>query len=122
MDQSYIGTDSTMTTYSLTTGGSGYDPANPPAVTLTTLAGYGSGAIAKATVNASGVLSGIYITNPGKKYVKNVNDYRNDGVTFTTYDSPTGFTGSYTLRPGDIVTQDVYYGTGYNIINQNFGK
>ena len=123
MDQSYIGTDSTMTAINLVSGGFGYDPASPPVVTLTTLAGYGTGAVAKATVNTSGSVSAIYITNAGKKYVKNVNDYKNTGITGFVYDEPSYPDHYYSgVKPGDKVVQDVYYGTGYNILNQNFNK
>jgi hypothetical protein len=126
-----INADSTLSSITISDGGLGYNPTSPPAITITTLGGYGSGAVAKATVNTAGSLSGIYITNPGKKYVKNVNDFRNTGVTGNTYDEPSypvsnpnTFPYDYYsgIKPGDITVQDVYYGTGYQIINQNFGK
>jgi hypothetical protein len=118
-----INADSALTSITLSNPGLGYNPTAPPAITLNTLAGYGSGAVAKATVTTSGSINSIYITLPGKKYVKNVNDFRNTGVTTTTYDNPsipeTYWSG---IKPGDIIVQDVYYGTGYQIMNQNFGK
>lgn len=118
-----INADSTLASITVSTAGLGYNPSAPPAVTLTTLASYGSGAVAKATVTTSGTLSSIYITNPGKKYVKNVNDYRNTGVTGFTYDEPSyPSTNFYGVKPGDIFVQDVYYGTGNQITNQSNGK
>jgi uncharacterized repeat protein (TIGR01451 family) len=47
-------------------GGSGYSQASPPAVTIT---GAGSGAVAAAVVNASGVVTGINVTSAGTGYV-----------------------------------------------------
>jgi hypothetical protein len=118
-----INTDSTLASITLSDAGLGYNPSAPPAVTLTTLAGYGSGAISKVTVNTSGSVANIYITYPGKKYVKNVNDFRNTGVITATYDEPSYPNTSWSgIKPGDIIAQDVYYGTGYQIINQSFGK
>lgn len=118
-----INADSTLGSISISDFGLGYNPTTPPVVTITTLGGYGSGAIAKATVNTSGSVSAVYVTNPGKKYVRNVNDFRNTGVTGTAFDNPsfpnTTFDG---IKPGDITVQDVYYGTGYQILNQNSGK
>jgi hypothetical protein len=120
---SSINADSTVSSISLTSGGSGYNPSAPPAITLTTLGGYGSGAVAKATVNTSGAVSAIYITNPGMKYVKNVNDFRKDGTTGSTYDNPDWPTTSYSgIKPGESIVQDVYYGSGYQILNQSTGK
>jgi hypothetical protein len=118
-----INADSTLSSITLSDGGLGYNPTTPPVVTITTLGGYGSGAIAKAIVNTSGSVSAVYVTNPGKKYVRNVNDFRNTGVTGPTYDLPsfpnTNFDG---IKPGEITVQDVYYGTGSQILNQNSGK
>jgi hypothetical protein len=118
-----INADSTVYSIDVASGGSGYNPDAPPAVTLTTLAGYGSGAVAKATVDISGAVSGIFITNPGMKYVQNVNDYKKSGNTGYARDFPdypnTNYSG---IKPGDIIVQDVYYGTGYQILNQNTGK
>jgi hypothetical protein len=118
-----IYSDSTLHYITVSDAGAGYDQSNPPVITLNTLAGYGSGAVAKATVNTSGSLSGIYITNPGRKFVKNVNDYKNNGTTSSTYDNPDYPDQYYDgVKPGDIIVQDVYYGTGYQILNQNTGK
>ncbi len=117
-----INADSTLRSVSVSDGGAGYNPLVPPAITFTTVAGYGSGATAKATVNSSGSISGIIISNPGSKYVKNVNDFKNDGINYT-YDSPTDPTDFYNgIKAGDVTTQDVYYGTGYQLLNQSTGK
>lgn len=115
--------DSTLGFISILDAGLGYNPTTPPVITLTTLAGYGSGAVAKATVDMAGSISDIFVISPGTKYVKNVNDFRNTGVTIPTYDSPSSPITTYAgLKPGDVTTQDVYYGTGYQILNQSTGK
>ena len=120
---SSINADSTLGSISIYSGGSGYNPDAPPSVTLTTLAGYGSNAVAKVTVNTSGAVSAIYITNPGTKYVQNVNDFRKLGYISTGYDGPSFPTQSYyAIKPGDLIVQDVYYGTGYQVLNQSTGK
>jgi hypothetical protein len=118
-----INIDSTLVYINVVDRGAGYDQSNPPVVTLNILAGYGSGAVAKATVNDSGSLSFVYITNPGRKFVRNVNDYKNNGTTSSTYDNPDYPDQYYDgVKPGDIIVQDVYYGTGYQVLNQNTGK
>ncbi|HEX2922252.1 MAG TPA: hypothetical protein VHO50_13905 [Bacteroidales bacterium] len=114
--------DSTLSSISVFNGGSGYDRTNPPVVTLTTLAGYGSGAVAKATVNANGAVDAIYIINPGKGYVQNVNDFRKTGSTTTVSQNSDNPTVDFNVRPGDVITQDVHYGTGYQVLNQTTGK
>ncbi len=119
-----VNADSTLNSITVASAGSGYNPDAPPVVTLTTLAGYGSGAVAKATVNTSGAVSAIFITNPGVKYVKNVNDFRKDFTVTPTFDYPyyyptTNYNG---VKPGDVNVQDVYYGTGYQVLNQSTGK
>lgn len=120
---SCVNTDGTIASIYLPIAGSGYNPSAPPAVTMNTLAGYGSGAVAKATVTAWGSVAAIYVINPGTQYVRNVNDFRNAGVTTSTFDYPS-FPGVYYngIKPGDMKVQDVYYGTGYQIIDQNTGK
>lgn len=115
--------DSTLNTITINYTGLGYDPANPPVVAITALAGYGSGAVAKATVNISTALSGIQLINTGRKFAQNVNDFRKSGTTSSTADSPSNpNTYYYGIKAGDITVQDVYYGTGYQIINQNQAK
>lgn len=118
-----INTDSTLNSINIIDAGLGYNQTNPPAITLTSLAGYGTGAVVKATVTTAGSLSGTYVTNPGSKYVRNVNDYKKAGVTGATYDNPSyPNTDYYGVKSGDIIVQDVYYGTGYQVLNQNTGK
>jgi hypothetical protein len=119
-----VNVDSTLNSIAVASGGSGYNPDAPPAITLTTLAGYGTGAVAKATVSTSGVVNNtIFITNPGVKYVKNVNDFRKNGTVGSTPDPPDSPITSYTgIKPGDVTVQDVYYGTGYQVLNQSTGK
>jgi hypothetical protein len=120
---SYISVDSTLDAIYIYSAGSGYNPSAPPAVTLTTLGGYGTGATAKVTVAMDGTIDAIYITNPGKKYVNNVNDFRKIGTTSSSPDYPDFPSTSFSnVRPGDVLTRDVYYGTGYQILNQSTGK
>jgi hypothetical protein len=115
--------DSTLLMVDVRSGGLGYSQGNPPEVTLNTLAGYGKEAVAKAIVSSTGRVSDIIITNPGKGYVRNVNDYRKNGCVTNTYDNPSCPNTYYGgIKPGDIIVQDVYYGTGYQILNQNTGK
>jgi hypothetical protein len=118
-----IGADSTLGTVTLSYGGTGYNPIAPPAVTLTTIGGYGSGAVAKAVVNASGVVTSIVVTNPGTRYVQNVNDYRKASIISNNRDyADNPSTYSTGVKPGDVIVQDVYYGTGYQVLNQSTGK
>lgn len=113
-------TDSTLSSLTINNSGYGYDPKVPPTITLTTLGGWGEGAIAKTNVSTSTSLSNVVITNPGKKYVRNVNDWRNNGTTSSSYDNPNyPTTNYYGVNPGDIFVMDVYYGTGYQIVNQS---
>jgi hypothetical protein len=118
-----INSDSTLSSINIDDSGFGFDPSNPPAVTLTSVAGYGTGASAKAIVNTGTTLSGILVANRGKGYVMNINDFRKNGSTSDDYDNPswpnTGFSG---VKPGDVQVQDVYYGTGYMELNKNTGK
>lgn len=114
--------DSSITYITRIDNGLGYAYNTFPDVTITSLGGWGTGATAKATVSTSYSLSSILITNPGKKFVRNVNDYDNSGSTSTRYTDPSYPNTSYTVRPGDVITQDVYYGTGYQVVNQNLTK
>jgi hypothetical protein len=52
-----------------------------------------------------------------------VNDFRNDGTITSTSDSPGTPITSYTgIKSGDVTVQDVYYGTGYQLLNLSTGK
>ncbi len=105
--------DSTLTNITINESGSGYDPLNPPAVTLNVLAGYGSGARVKAEVDANGEVSNIEIIDEGDGYVKNVNDFRGNGTTSNSYEG-IDFPGNwiYNITTGNIYIKDLYYGTG----------
>jgi hypothetical protein len=53
----------------ITFAGSGYNAANPPAVTITSTNGFGSGATATATVDPStGLVNNLILGNPGSGY------------------------------------------------------
>jgi hypothetical protein len=115
-----VDSDSTLSSVGISISGSGYNPTTPPVITLATLAGYGTGAVAKATVNDNGTLSSVYVTSKGMGYVRNVNDFRKNGTTSDTNENPDWPQTSYSgVKPGDKIVQDVYYGTGYQILNQN---
>lgn len=58
--------DAEIISVSVTDGGSGYDPANPPNVTIT--AGGGSGASARAVVSSAGEVTEIVLEDPGSGY------------------------------------------------------
>ncbi|MFW5754833.1 MAG: hypothetical protein ACOCV9_08520, partial [Marinilabiliaceae bacterium] len=94
--------------------GLGYDPENPPSVTVSSLAGYGSGAEISVEVNASGQISEVNIVDGGEGYVINVNDYNGDGMSSP---SATGYSHNSSLDlwdvgPGDVIVRNPYYGTG----------
>jgi autotransporter-associated beta strand protein len=82
-------------TLAVTNGGSGY--IGPPVVLLS--GGNGSGATAVATLSASGVVTGITITNPGRGYAST--------DTLTATFSGGGFTtaaGSLTIPAADLAS------------------
>lgn len=117
MTPSGINTDGTLDTesYSWISKGNNYDPANPPKVTVTSIAGYGSGAEFKAEVLSTGVINKLNLIQPGDGYVRNINDFRNYG-TVTSYSGDYAkYTTSYFYNalPGATYTVNAYYGTGY---------
>lgn len=80
----------------ITDAGTGYDPENPPSVTIT---GTGTGATATATVNEDGEVSELTVTNPGRGYT---------GAVTVTIDDPadpgdTTATATATLTSGTFV-------------------
>ena len=94
--------------------GLGYDPENPPSVTVSSLAGYGSGADISVEVNTSGQISEVKIVDGGEGYVRNVNDYNGDGMLSP---SESGYSHNSSLyipdvSPGDVIVRNPYYGTG----------
>jgi hypothetical protein len=106
-DSTILDSESWLTT------GANYDPANPPAVTINALAGYGSNAEFVAEVNTSGNLDNLQLVNAGRGYVSNINDFENDGSG--------GQSGEYgyitedyfgNILPGDVLISNAYYGTG----------
>lgn len=109
-----------ITSYNNKASGYGYDPANPPTLTVNTVAGYGEGAIIDIDLNTDGSLSGIDFINQGKGYVRNVNDFRGTGVTSDSYESPSfsynsyydGFRYIYNIDPGSKYIRSAHYGTG----------
>ena len=105
--------DSTITGINIIEAGSGYDPLNPPVITLNVLAGYGSGARAKAEVNADGSVASIEIIDGGKGYVRNVNDFNGNGTTSSTHEYVTN-PGNwiYNISTGNIYLFNLHYGTG----------
>ena len=117
-----INGDGEINFYSIQESGSGYDPANPPAVTIHSIAGYGSGAEVKAEVNTNGSLYALEINNGGEGYIRNVNDYDGDGFSTNNrgenaslsigYIGSSGETYINNVSAGDVETRDLFYGTG----------
>ncbi len=109
--------DSTITDWYFEQSGAGYDPANPPAVTLTSLAGYGSAAEFVVEVNNDGTFyeNDVVMKANGQGYVRNVNDFQGTGWTGThggeNYSLPNG-NYIYDVGPGDVQERSIYYGTG----------
>ncbi len=120
--------DSTILSVSLyDDGGKGYVATSPPAVTVTTLAGYGYGAVIETEVNHAGDLEGFIVMNPGQEYVNNVNDYDGDGLNGTASYSFRGgrsyypeTRAIYDAKPGSIYRIDLYYGTGEDVEDENY--
>ncbi len=111
-----MNSDSTLDAgdYSWISQGNNYEPGNPPIVTITSLAGYGSGAEFRAEVLSTGVINNLELINTGQGYARNINDFRNSGTT-------DNYTGDYSsdpnssidnVLPGDSYTVNAYYGTG----------
>jgi hypothetical protein len=121
---SWMSTDGKLYTGDLNwvSTGSNYSPSNPPTVTITTLAGYGSGADFRAEVNSSGVISNIESINSGVEYERNINDFKNSGTTSSHSGDYSSYSDSYmhNVIPRDIYTVNAYYGTGQvtDLLNQ----
>ena len=81
-------TDSSITSYNLVDAGNGYDPANPPTVTVYSVDGHGDGAMFKAQVNTSHQVSNLILMNGGKAYVRNLNDFLSNGTTSNYNQNP----------------------------------
>ena len=96
--------------------GQGYDPANPPEITITSLAGYGSGAEIKSELETDKTVNrtDLILNDGGQGYVSNVNDFRGEGYIYTHGGEesylPDG--ASINADPGDVQVRDIYYGTG----------
>jgi hypothetical protein len=69
--------------YVVTNGGSGYNPASPPAVTVV---GDGTGAVATATVSVGGVVTGITVSTAGSGF--EVNAGTGYSVAYVTIAAP----------------------------------
>jgi hypothetical protein len=109
--------DSTITDWYFEQNGIGYDPANPPAVSLTSLADYGSGAKFVVEVDNNGTFeeNDMVMKDGGEGYVRNVNDFQGKGYTGTyggdDYSLPNG-SYIHNVKPGDVLRRSIYYGTG----------
>jgi len=94
--------------------GFGYNPSNPPAVTINSLAGYGSGAEIETEVGTNGEVINFEIMDDGTDYVQNVNEYSNGiephYVGFDGY-AQEGYVHR-DVMPGNTVYAEFDYGTG----------
>lgn len=117
-----INSEGEIVNYSLNQS-SGYDPENPPEITVTSLAGYGAGAELKTEVNTSGSVYSVSIVSSGEGYVLNVNDYDGDGFNTNNRGENSSISSGYIyssssssaindVGAGDVETRNVYYGTG----------
>lgn len=114
---SWMSTDSTLDvgSYNWFSQGNNYDPSNPPTVTITTLAEYGSGAELRAEVSSNGIVSTLELINSGKGYARNINDFKSSGTTSTHSGDYGSYSTSYfyNVIPGATYIVNAYYGTGF---------
>lgn len=105
----------------LNSGGSGYDPANPPIVTITPLLGYGEGAVVTASVSQYGNIYSLNIINSGRNYRANVNSYNGDNsnthdqsgyITSNSHNNYNNSTSISDVAPASKLTVNAYFGTG----------
>jgi len=106
----------------LNNGGSGYNPASLPTITITSLIAVQPTVIATATpvVSTGGVITGFFITNYGAGYSTCTNG--NYPTGFKAFAGPPSIANSSTtfnVSPGNTYAADVYYGTGYHSLNVN---
>lgn len=109
-----------ITSYNTEEYGYGYDPANPPTMTINAVAGYGSGAVIDIELNSNGELNGVDYINRGLGYVDNVNDFDDNGTTGDDEEDPSFSYGSnynafryiYDVLPGSSYIRSAHYGTG----------
>jgi hypothetical protein len=113
---SWMNSDSTLDAgdYSWISQGNNYESGNPPTVTITSLAGYGSGAEFRAEVLSTGVINNLELINTGEGYARNINDFRNSGTTGNYSGDYSSYSNSnlYNVLPGDLYIVNAYYGTG----------
>ncbi len=114
---SWMNSDGTLDAgdYSWISQGNNYEPSNPPTVTITSLAGYGSGAEFRAEVLSTGVINNLELINTGQGYERNINDFKSSGTTGNYSGDYSSYSNSnlYNVLPGDSYTVNAYYGTGY---------
>lgn len=100
--------------------GDGYDYSTPPTVTITALAGYGSGASVKAVVNTNGNVTDLVVMAEGSGYVQDINDYdgddtseeEEDATMYGFYSWTSGYGYHRYAKPGMTYTGNIFYGTG----------
>jgi len=113
---SWMNSDSTLDAgdYSWVSQGNNYEPGNPPTVTITSLAGYGSGAEFRAEVLSTGVINNLELINTGHGYARNINDFKSSGTTGNYSGDYSSYSNSnlYNVLPGDSYTVKTYYRTG----------
>ncbi|MDA3780125.1 MAG: hypothetical protein PF487_07925 [Bacteroidales bacterium] len=112
---SWMNSDSTLAAgdYSWISQGNNYEPNNPPTVTITSLAGYGSGAEFRAEVLSTGVINNLELINTGQGYARNINDYKSTGTTNNQSENGNVSENSFSdVIPGNTYKANAYYGTG----------
>jgi hypothetical protein len=110
--------DSSIYNYNIDDNGYGYDPLNPPTITIHSVNDLGSGADLRAEVNTSRELSNIEIFDGGEGYLRNVNDFKATGLTGNAYESPSYPTTTFYVSVSEVVIQNVHYGTGYQVVEE----
>ncbi|WKN46193.1 hypothetical protein [Tunicatimonas pelagia] len=106
-----INNNGEITSISFDDNGAGYTSA--PTVTINALGGMGTGATGIATIDASGEVSGIVITNGGSGYVENINDIDGPSGSASQNASDSGVPSVANVKPGSAgINKNFNYGTG----------
>ncbi len=116
-DSDISSSDSTIFDWYFEQSGRGYDPGNPPTITVSSIGGYGSGARFAVEVDNDGTFESgdVVMKDNGTGYVRNVNDFEGSGWTGAHGGDDYSLPGGKTIpdvSPGDVKIKNLYYGTG----------